>query len=333
MDETRAGPGASRHAWLILNGKAAGDESLRVAVHALRDNGLRVDVRVTWEHGDAARHVAEACAAGADTVVAAGGDGTLGAVAAALAEQGDDAHALPALAVLPLGTANDFAAAARVPETPSEALTLLQRPAVAIDLLRVEADGARHWCLNLASGGFGTTVTQETPGALKRALGGLAYAISGLARIGQVEPVHARLQGEGFGWHGRFIALGLGNGRQAGGGQALCPDACIDDGLIDLTLVPPLDGVLGDTLGTAVFEGSRAALERVATRARLRRVELIAECMPAECTPTEGMPAEATLTLNLDGEPVTAQRFVVEAVPRRLRMRLPEGCPLLAVSQ
>jgi len=306
--------GASRHAWLILNGKAAGDDAVRAAVGALRDNGLRLDVRVTWEQGDAARYVVDACAAGADTVVAAGGDGTLGAVAAALAEQGDTADGLPALAVLPLGTANDFASAAGIADHPAEALTLLRRPPVAIDLLRVDADAGRHWCLNLASGGFGTTITQDTSPALKRAFGGLAYAISGLARIGQVEPVHARLHGAGFDWHGAFIALGLGNGPQAGGGQALCPDARIDDGLIDITIVPPLDGVLTDTLGTAMFEGGRAALERVATRARLARVELI---------------AETALTLNLDGEPVTAQRFVVEAVPRRLRMRLPAQCPLL----
>ena len=317
MGEAVVDDGA-RHAWLILNGKAAGDEALRAAVHALRANGLRIDVRVTWEQGDAARYVADACAAGADTVVAAGGDGTLGAVAAALAEQGSDAGALPALAVVPLGTANDFASAAGIADSPAEALMLLRRPATAVDLLRVDADGARHWCLNLASGGFGTTVTQDTPDALKKALGGVAYALSGLARIGRIEPVHARLQGEGFDWHGPFIALGLGNGPQAGGGRALCPDARIDDGLIDLTIVPPLDGVLGDTLGTAVFEGSRAALERVATRARLARVELV---------------AETTLTLNLDGEPVTARRFVIEAVPQRLRMRLPAGCPLLSMPQ
>lgn len=313
--------GASRHAWLILNGKAAGDDALRAVVGALRDNGLRLDVRVTWEDGDAARYAADACAAGADTVVAAGGDGTVGAVAAALAEQGEAADGLPALAVLPMGTANDFASAAGIADNPAEALTLLQQPSVAIDLLRVDADGARHWCLNLASGGFGTTITQDTSPALKRAFGGLAYAISGLARIGQVEPVHARLHGDGFDWHGRFIALGLGNGPQAGGGQALCPDARIDDGLIDITIIPPLDGVLTDTLGTAMLEGGRAALERVATRARLARVELVAE----------GTPAESTLTLNLDGEPVTARRFVIEAMPRRLRMRLPAGCPLLSM--
>ena len=44
--------------------------------------------------------------------------------------------------------------------------------------------------------------------------------------------------------------VGLGNGRQAGGGQALCPEALVDDGLLDLTIVPELSGEVAATLGT-----------------------------------------------------------------------------------
>ena len=73
------------HLGLILNGKAVADEALRHAVADLRDEGIAVDVRVTWEAGDAARCVEELIAVGATTLVAAGGDGTLGEVASALA--------------------------------------------------------------------------------------------------------------------------------------------------------------------------------------------------------------------------------------------------------
>ena len=58
---------------LILNGKSAGNDAVRDAVAALRDSGVRLDVRVTWEHGDAERYVAEATEDGADTVIAGGG--------------------------------------------------------------------------------------------------------------------------------------------------------------------------------------------------------------------------------------------------------------------
>ncbi len=76
------------HWRLILNGKSTGNPAVREAVHALRGRGITLDVRVTWEKGDAERFVAEALAEGVDTVVAAGGDGTLNVVASAFAASG-----------------------------------------------------------------------------------------------------------------------------------------------------------------------------------------------------------------------------------------------------
>ncbi len=303
------------HWCLILNGKSAGDEPLREAVLDLRRKGLRIDVRVTWEGGDAARHVEEALASGVDTVIAAGGDGTLSEVAAALAGCDGDASQLPALALVPLGTANDFATAAQLPLEPAEALDLVRRTAAQpIDLLRIDTDAGHHWCANLASGGFGTQVTVETDEGLKKMLGGLAYLITGISRLGRIEPIHARVSGPGFAWEGGFIALGAGNGRQAGGGQVLCPEAVIDDDLLDLTIVPELEGEVGATVGALLTEGKQAALDRVAVRTQLPWAEV------------EGV---EPFVLNLDGEPVEAQRFRIDCVASRLRMHLPPGCPLL----
>lgn len=299
---------------LILNGKSAGNDAVRDAVAALRERGVRLDVRVTWEHGDGERYVAEAIADGVDTVIAGGGDGTLSEVATALAHRDERAEALPSLGLLPLGTANDFASAAGIPVEPEAALALIRdSAAVRIDLLKLEANGETHWAANLASGGFGTQVTTETHEGLKKLLGGLAYVLTGLSKLGRIEPLQGTVRGPDFEWSGDFIALGIGNGRQAGGGQALCPGALVDDGLLDLTIVPPLEGELLATFGTAMTEGKDAALDRVAVRRVLPWVE-IASAEP--------------LTLNLDGEPVEATRFRIDCVPGRVRMHLPADCPL-----
>ena len=301
---------------LILNGKSAGDDAVREAVQALRDAGVALDVRVTWEGGDAERYVAEAIADGVGTIIAGGGDGTLSEVVTTLAHRGEAADALPVLGLLPLGTANDFATAAGICAAPDVALRLVRdAPAAAIDLLKLQANGDTHWVANLASGGFGTEVTTETHEGLKKWLGGLAYVLTGLSRLGRIEPLRARLHGPDFEWEGEFIALGIGNGRQAGGGQTLCPDALIDDGLLDVTIVPPLEGELLATFGTAMTEGKLAALDDVAVRRQLQWIEIDA--------------ADA-LTLNLDGEPVEAGHFRIDCVPKRLRMQLPADCPLLA---
>ena len=301
---------------LILNGKSAGDDAVREAVSALRDSGVRLDVRVTWEGGDAERYVAEAIADGVDTVIAGGGDGTLSEVATTLAHRDESAEALPALALLPLGTANDFASACGIPADPEAALRLVRDgAALPMDLLKLDANGQAHWAANLASGGFGTEVTTETHEGLKKLLGGLAYVVTGLSKLGRIEPQRARLRGPGFAWEGEFIALGIGNGRQAGGGQALCPEALIDDGLLDVTVVPPLQGELLASVGTALAAGKDAALDGVAVRRQLSWIEI---------------EAPQTLTLNLDGEPVQAMAFRIQCMPKRLRMHLPVDCPLRA---
>lgn len=301
---------------LILNGKSAGDADVRQAVHDRRAQGVELDVRVTWEGGDAERYVAEAIDHGVDVVIAGGGDGTLSAVAETLAHRDETATSLPSLGLLPLGTANDFAVSTGVPEEADAALALIAGSiAQPVDLLRIEADGKTWWSANVASGGFGTQVTVETDEGLKKVLGGLAYVITGISRLGRIEPIQAHIRGEAFAWQGGFIALGVGNGRQAGGGQVLCPEALLDDGLLDLTIIPDLEGEVAATLGELVRGGKQAALEKVATRARLAWLEI---------------DADRALTLNLDGEPVTAQHFRIECVPGRVRMHLPDDCVLLA---
>ncbi|MEN5040593.1 lipid kinase YegS [Stenotrophomonas sp. TWI1149] len=307
----------SRPHWrLILNGKATGNEDVREAVAAMRERGVQLEVRVTWESGDAERYVAEAIAHGVDTIIAAGGDGTLSEVAETLAHREESADALPSLGLLPLGTANDFATAAEIPDAPLAALELIAHaPARPVDLLRIDADGKVWWCANVASGGFGTEVTVETDEGLKKVLGGLAYLVTGVSRLGRIDPIQAQVRAPGFGWAGGFIALGVGNGRQAGGGQVLCPEALIDDGLLDVTVIPELSGEVTSTLAALIKGGKRGALEQVAERVQAPWVEI---------------DAELPLTLNLDGEPVQARHFRIDCVPGRVNLHVALDSPLLS---
>lgn len=307
----------SRPHWrLILNGKATGNEDVREAVAALRERGVQLEVRVTWESGDAERYVAEAIAHGVDTIIAAGGDGTLSEVAETLAHREEAADALPSLGLLPLGTANDFATAAEIPNEPLAALELIAQASTRpVDLLRIDADGEVWWCANVASGGFGTEVTVETDEGLKKVLGGLAYLVTGVSRLGRIDPIQARVRAPRFEWAGGFIALGIGNGRQAGGGQVLCPEALIDDGLLDITVIPELSGEVASTFAALVKGGKRGALEQVAERVQAPWVEI---------------EAEVPLTLNLDGEPVQARHFRIDCVPGRVNLHVALDSPLLS---
>lgn len=301
---------------LLLHRDGADHPDLPAAIDAVQALGHRVERVVTDSAEDARTAVRRAVEARADTIVAGGGDGSFSEIATALARMQPDAGALPALGLIPMGTANDFAGAAGIPDDVVRALEMIvhcePRP---IDLLRLLADGDEHWAVNLVSGGFGPQVTLLTDKGLKQVFGGFAYLLTGLAKLGKIKPVSARISGEDLDWEGDFIALGVGNGRQAGGGRMLCPDALVDDGLLDVTIIPELEGEIATTVKTLISDGRFAALDQVATRRRMASVDIVS--------------ADAII-LNLDGEPVEARTWRIECVPGRLYMHLPDDCPLLA---
>ena len=291
-------------ALLILHGKQALNDEVREAVRQQREFGWELAVRVTWEPGDAQRLVREALDAGYPTLIAGGGDGTLREVAEALLLDGRSAS----LALLPLGSANDFARAAGIPLAPFEALALLDEPAQAVDV--GEMNGQLF--VNMATGGFGSKVTASTSEELKRVLGGGAYLLTGLSRFAEIRSTPGHFRGPGFHWEGEFLAMGVGNGRQAGGGQLLCPQATIDDGLLDICIVPaPADRV--GAIGT-LLSGGLLGVEAVSVCAQVAWLEV---------------DAPEAININLDGEPCVGEQLRFAVRPRALRLHLPADCPLL----
>ena len=291
---------SERKALLILHGKQALNEAVRAAVEEKREQGWDLAVRLTWEAGDAQRLVGEALEAGYRRIIAGGGDGTLRDIAEAMAGQSPEAS----LVLMPLGTANDFARAAGVPLEPDQALALLDVVPCAIDLGEV---GGQVF-LNMATGGFGSQVTANTSEELKKVLGGAAYLFTGLTRFSELHAAYGELQGPDFHWSGELLALGIGNGRQAGGGHVLCPD----DGLLDISILPAPQELVG-TLKNLLADGF--GLDSMFVRARLPWVEIKA---------SEG------LYINLDGEPLEGDSLRFSARPAALRVHLPEQSPLLS---
>lgn len=291
-------------AMLVLHGKQGLNDEVRAAVNEWRQLGHELAVRVTWEPGDTERIVHEALGLGVSTLIAGGGDGTVREIAQALLKEGSNAS----MAVMPLGTANDFARAAEIPPEPFNALTLLDREPVLVDIGEMNGEPF----VNMATGGFGSKVTATTSQELKRVLGGSAYLLTGLSRFSELRATWGRFVAPDFTWEGEFLALGIGNGRQSGGGQQLCPQASIDDGLLDICIVPaPADAV--GTLGT-LLSGGLLGIDTVSVKARVPWLEV---------------EAPDAIDINLDGEPVTAKQMRFTVRRRALRLHLPFDSPLL----
>ncbi len=269
---------------------------------------------MTWEPGDAARltteAVADARAGQVSCIVAGGGDGTINEVFATAYGAGLPGQC--SLGILPLGTANDFAHATGVPVQDLTAALQLATgtPPRWIDMGLLND----RPFINMVSGGFGSRVTVETDPELKRRLGGLAYVLTGISRFGELSANRGSFRAEGFSWEGPFVAIAIGNGRQAGGGVPLCPDAALDDGLLDLMILPELDRAARlDTFSHLLREGAAAVRAQLVT-SRSSWIEY---------------QSENELNVNLDGEPTLAKQFRVECRRRVLPVHLGDS-PLIS---
>jgi lipid kinase YegS len=263
---------------LIMHGARAGAPELRTLVATLREQGHLVRVHVTWEAGDAERFAAEAARAGADAVLAVGGDGTVNEVVNGLA--GLDTP----LGILPAGTANDFARQIGVPDDAAAAMDVVLNTApVRIDT--AELNGRRF--LNVSSAGIGAEATSETPNVAKAMLGPLAYAITGVRKLAELEARRARFVGPGFDHRGEYLLFTVGNGRATGAGTVVAPLASVTDGLIDLCLVEPMARTEFASLLPRIKRGAHLDSEGV------RYVQ----------TPYVRVESEEPVSVNIDGEP------------------------------
>ena len=296
----------SKNVQLILNGKVAGNDALRVAVARHREAGHRIEVRVTGEKGDARRFVSEA--GQLDLLIAAGGDGTLNEVVHGLMDLSERTR--PVLGIVPLGTANDFATGCGIPRDPAKALALCMKgQGVPIDVGKAND----HWFINAASSGFGAEITATTSPELKRLLGPAAYTLMGAVLAINIHQYQGRISLPGREITGSGPVAIVGNGRQTGGGIQFAPRASIDDGLLDVLFVRQISP-------TALLAAAR----------ELQQLPPDGEYISYWQTPWLEVHPEEAIPVNLDGEPLRFSTVRYEAVTKVIQLIVPAKCELLS---
>ena len=227
---------------LIVNPKSGADrapQSLAAVNEALRTIVRDLDITITTSAEDAERAAARALDERCDAIYVAGGDGTLNAVLRTLVRRGGDP--IP-IGVIPFGTGNDFAKALGLGEEPGPAVdALLERLVVDVDIGMLND---RPFA-NTSAGGFIADVSATLTEGLKDVTGKLAYVIGGARALFGTEPFSARLSIEGVSDEaaggGDAIEVqmfAVCNSGYIGGGYVLAPDARLDDGLVDVLIVP-----------------------------------------------------------------------------------------------
>ncbi|MCL2803628.1 MAG: diacylglycerol kinase [Micrococcales bacterium] len=184
---------------------------------------------------------------GLRAVVAAGGDGTVRAVAAGLA-----GHQVP-MGIVPLGTANLLARNLKLPlGSPKAALTTALTGAVdTIDVGRLSTwdqagrpNATNEIFLVIAGLGFDADLVSTADSKLKSRLGWPAYFISGINHLA-AKPVHVKLSSGNTTRGVKARSVMFGNCGMLPARLQLVPDADLSDGLLDLAMAETRHGLVG----------------------------------------------------------------------------------------
>lgn len=185
-------------------------------------------------------------------ILIAGGDGTVNYVVNLLKERGLD---IP-VAVLPAGTANDFAAMLGLSTNILKACkSLLDGEIKRVDLGCVNG----RYFVNVFSCGLFTDISQKTPTILKNTLGRLAYYLGGIGELTHLRRIKLQLDGDGGSFKGDCIIFFAFNGRTAGK-LKLAYLSEIDDGLLDVLIIKGENPI--ETMQTLMHYLSPGAVSR-----------------------------------------------------------------------
>jgi len=298
----RSGAGLSEARWARVRG-------------ALADGLGEIDSAFTTGPRDATAIATREAAAGRRLIIALGGDGTISEVADGVLQAGAAVAAATEIALIPRGTGGDFRRTLELPhDIGAAARHIRDTAAQAVDAGRVRyrahdgSEAVRHF-VNVASFGFSSAVASRANASSKRFGGRIAFFAATLRELiaHDNRDVWLTLDGQER-LRRRVMMAAVGNGRFFGGGMKICPDARINDGVLDLVTVGDLSrGEVVVNLGK-LYEGTHLELEDVKSA---RVSHLVAESVDAD----------AMIPVELDGETPGFLPATFDILPGALRIR------------
>jgi YegS/Rv2252/BmrU family lipid kinase len=265
-----------------------------------------VDLALTTGPGHASALAREAVGQ-VERVIAVGGDGTVHEVANGLLTSGS--RTLPTLAVVPVGTGNDFAKMTYTARLAPKAAI----PALAAGVVK-RFDVGQAWgeyFVNSLGVGLDADVARRV-NLYKHWPGAVGYVVAALQAIVHRRTIPLRVDAGGDQWSGPTTVLEIGVGPCAGGVFYLTPDARPDDGLLDVCAIGHCSVRFLVLRAHRVLRGTHTALAEV-RMARANRVRITSE--------------EGPLTAHLDGELRSPGHHVLEV------SLLPGALPVLVANQ
>lgn len=205
--------------------------NLSEILNTCEEAGYITSTYATQCKGDATNAAREAAELGFDLIIAAGGDGTLYEVVNGIAPL----EKRPTLAVLPLGTSNDFATALHIPKNDlTAALSIIKKGKIeSIDIGKVN----EKYFVNVLGGGNLTELSYEVPSKLKTFLGQFAYYVKGIEKIAHLKSFKTKFTSNELIFEGEVMMFLVSNSHIVGSIDRFFPNAEINDGLLDVLIL------------------------------------------------------------------------------------------------
>jgi diacylglycerol kinase (ATP) len=242
---------------LVVNpaaGRDTGPALLERINERLRGQFDHLDIVLTIGDGDAISAARDAALAGYHQVIVAGGDGTLNEVLNGIAGVSGALERVR-FALLPLGTGNDLARALGIPPELDAAIDLVAHGReVRVDVARLND----RYFLNASAAGFAAEASDGISSELKTVAGRFAYLLGGAQALLAHEPAWGHFtftaasaaldvgadlessQPPEDGMQMEVSMMAVCNGPTAGGGHRIAPAALLDDGALDVCVVPAM---------------------------------------------------------------------------------------------
>ena len=262
--------------------------------------GASVDVVVGRDADEAFDQLRDRVAAGVDAVVALGGDGLVNLALQVVA--GTDVP----LGVVPAGTGNDFARALGL--SPSSDPMAAVRPSwrAARRARSTSAGSAGRWFGGVLGVGLRLDGQRAGEPDVLAARAGALQPRDGRRAAHLPRRCRSSWSSTATPWQTEAMLVAVGNSASYGGGMRVCPDASLDDGLLDVTVLGPISKPEFIRVFPTVYKGTHVR-HRAVTVKRARTVSLTA----------------FGVTAYADGERVATLPVTCEAVPKALHVLAP----------
>ena len=283
--------------WIIIVNVYAASKKAgllwRRAERLLKKRGIAYQCRFTGTDGHACELARKASEQGFRRIVAVGGDGTVHDVLNGIMHYVDDAKLSGTevsldeftLAVLPMGSGNDWIRSTGVPRNIRGAVSLLESESfIRQDIVRaniLELDGSVKsftYMVNIGGAGIDADVCRVVNVNKKLGYKGKILYVIGLMRcLRKRVPISVKVLCDGnLLYDGNIFSIAFGIGKYSGGGMRQTSDAALDDGLLDVTVIPDIPVGVIATKAHKLFTGSFTKVRELFV-GRGRSVEIIPE--------------------------------------------------------